>query len=95
MQSSYKTLFYHHVATLHSATTVIGLQVMGNTWGTYRIVEKVQETSSDTGVHNKTITELQNSECVLENRDTPTAGNNLIPISVLIYSPPPQVIETD
>ena len=23
-----------------------------------------------------------NSECVLESRDTPTAGNNLIPISV-------------
>ena len=35
-----------------------------------------------------------NSECVLESRDTPTAGNNLIPISVLIYSPSPQASES-
>ena len=47
------------------------------------IVEKVQETSSDTGMHNRAITVLHElCECVLESRDTPTAGNNLIPISV-------------
>ena len=49
------------------------------------IVEKVQETSSDIGVHNSHyILCDMNSECVLESRDTPTTGNNLIPISVLI-----------
>ena len=31
-----------------------------------------------------------NSECVLESRDTPTAGNNVISISVLVYFPSPQ-----
>ena len=39
--------------------------------GTYRIVEKVQETSSDTGMH--TVNEAEN---------TLTAGNNLIPLSI-------------
>ena len=47
------------------------------------IVENIREASSDTGMH---ITErYMNSECVLESRDTPTAGNNLIPISVPFY----------
>ena len=49
------------------------------------IVEKVyKETSSD--IYLVCITDpsqcYMNSECVLESRDTPTAGNNLIPISV-------------
>ena len=43
------------------------------------IVEKVQETSSDTGMP---LLCYMNSECVLESRDTPTGGNNLIPMSV-------------
>ena len=51
--------------------------------GTYRDCRKVQETSSDTGVH---ITEpllcYINGECVLKIRDTPTAGNNLFPIAI-------------
>ena len=44
------------------------------------IVENIQETSLDTGIHNRAITVLH--ERVLESRDTPIAGNNLIPISV-------------
>ena len=34
-----------------------------------RIVEKVKETSSGTGMHNRAM----NSRCVLECRDTPTS----------------------
>ena len=55
---------------------------MKNSLKHIEIVE-VQETSSDTGMHNRAITCYMNSECVLENRDTPTADNNLIPISIL------------
>ena len=50
------------------------------------IVENIQETSSNTGVHNRAILCYMNSECVLESRDTPTAGNNLIPTCVYICS---------
>ena len=46
-----------------------------NKKGHIGIVDKVQETSSDTGIH---VTEpllcYMNSECVLESRDTSTAG---------------------
>ena len=51
------------------------------------IVEKVQETSLGTGMHNRAINmRSMNCGCVLESRDTPHhtvyPGNNLIPISV-------------
>ena len=57
--------------------------------GTYRDCRKVQETRLNTGMHNRVITVLHEQGCVLESRDTPTAGNNLIPITVM-YSPSPQ-----
>ena len=53
-----------------------------NEKGHIGIVEKVQETSSDTGMHTGPLLCYMNCECVLESRDIPTAGNNLIPISV-------------
>ena len=36
-------------------------------------------------MHNRALLCYMNSECVLECRDTPKAGNNLIPISVPFY----------
>ena len=54
------------------------------------IVENVQDTSSIMVCITEPLLCYMNGECVLESRDTPTAGNNLIPISILIYSPFPQ-----
>ena len=51
------------------------------------IVEKVQETSSGTGMHNRTITMLH----VNVSWKTETCPQL---VSVLIYSPSPQAIET-
>ena len=52
------------------------------------IVEKAQETSSDSDMHNTVLVPLlyfMNSGCVLECRETHIMGNNLIPISVPIH----------
>ena len=52
------------------------------------IVEKAQETSSDSDMHNTVCLSLlyfMNSGCVLEIRETHITGNNLIPISVPIH----------
>ena len=53
-----------------------------------KIVEKAQETSSDTGMHDTVLVPLlyfMNSGCILECRETPTSQVTiLIPISVPI-----------
>ena len=72
-----------YTTSRHNYGTPFSSQFCGQ-MGHIGIVEKVQETSLKTDMHNRAVTVLH--EHVTENRDTSTAGNNMIPLYIRPYT---------